>query len=73
MLAKADSDQITLLNLTAADKKLAELSNYKSLLQNFITQEVRDLSLFSTFSCCFEAQELHSSPLLKKGLNWRPC
>ena len=40
MLAKADSDQITLLNLTAADKKLAELSKYKSLLQNFITQEV---------------------------------
>ena len=40
VLAKADSDQITLLNLTAADKKLAELSNYKSLLQNFITQEV---------------------------------
>lgn len=41
VLARADSDQITLLNLTAADKKLADLPKYKSLLQNFITQEVR--------------------------------
>ena len=40
VLAKADSDQITLLNLTAADKKLADLATYKNLLQTFSTQEV---------------------------------
>jgi len=40
VLAPASSDQVTLLNLTAADKKLAELPEYKALLQNFITQEV---------------------------------
>ena len=45
VLAKADSDQITLLNLTAADKKLADLSEYKDLLQNFITQEVNFLAI----------------------------
>ena len=40
MLAPASSDQITLLNLTAADKKLEQLPEYKELLQTFITQEV---------------------------------
>ena len=40
VLSPASSDQVTLLNLTAADKKLEELPVYKDLLQLFITQEV---------------------------------
>ena len=40
VLASADSDQVTLLNTTAADKKLAELPEYKELLQTFIVKEV---------------------------------
>ena len=40
MLSPASSDQVTLLNLTVADKKLEELPVYKDLLQLFITQEV---------------------------------
>lgn len=40
VLAPASSDQITLLNLTAAEKQLADMSEYKELLQLFTTQEV---------------------------------
>lgn len=40
VLASADSDQVTLLNTTAADKKLAELPDYKELLQTFLVKEV---------------------------------
>ena len=40
VLAAASSDQVTLLNGTAADKKLDGLPEYKELLQTFITQEV---------------------------------
>ncbi|CAL5228222.1 g11312 [Coccomyxa viridis] len=40
VLASADSDQVTLLNTTAADKKLVELPDYKELLQTFIVKEV---------------------------------
>ena len=39
MLAATSSDQVTLLNTTAADKKLEALPAYKELLQTFITQE----------------------------------
>ncbi len=40
VLTPASSDQITLLQTTAADKKLQELPEYKELLQTFITKEV---------------------------------
>ena len=40
VLAPADSDQVTLLNTTAADKKLGELPEYKELLQTLIVKEV---------------------------------
>ena len=40
VLAPADSDQVTLLNTTAADKKLEELPEYKELLQTLIVKEV---------------------------------
>lgn len=40
VLAPSSSDQITLLNLTVADKKLAELPLYKDLLTSFLTKEV---------------------------------
>lgn len=40
VLAPSSSDQITLLNLTAADKRLEQLPAYKELLSSFITQEV---------------------------------
>ena len=40
VLAATSSDQVTLLNTTAADKKLHGLTDYKELLQTFITQEV---------------------------------
>lgn len=40
VLAATSSDQVTLLNATAADKKLDGLPDYKELLQTFITQEV---------------------------------
>ena len=40
VLAPAGPDQITLLNGTAADRKLAELPLYKELLSNFLTKEV---------------------------------
>lgn len=40
VLASTSSDQVTLLNGTAADKKLDGLPDYKELLQTFITQEV---------------------------------
>ncbi len=40
VLAATSSDQVTLLNGTAADKKLDGLPDYKELLQTFITQEV---------------------------------
>ena len=40
VLASADSDQVTLLNTTAADKKLGELPEYKELLQTLIVKEV---------------------------------
>ena len=46
VLAAASSDQVTLLQTTAADKKLDQLPAYKELLQTFITKEVRPLS------CC---------------------
>ena len=49
MLSPASSDQVTLLNLTAADKKLDELPVYKDLLQLFITQEVG----IPDCCCCF--------------------
>lgn len=39
VLAATSSDQVTLLNTTAADKKLEALPAYKELLQTFITQE----------------------------------
>ena len=41
VLAPASSDQITLLNNTAADRKLSELPLYKDLLSSFLTKEVR--------------------------------
>ena len=41
VLAATSSDQVTLLNSTAADKKLEGLPEYKELLQTFITQEVK--------------------------------
>ena len=40
VLAATSSDQVTLLNGTAADRKLDGLPDYKELLQTFITQEV---------------------------------
>ncbi len=40
VLAPASSDQVTLLETTAADKKLLELPAYKELLQTFTTKEV---------------------------------
>ena len=40
ILAATSSDQVTLLNSTAADKKLDGLPEYKELLQTFITKEV---------------------------------
>jgi hypothetical protein len=40
VLASASSDQITLLTLTAADKKLEQLPMHKELLAAFTTQEV---------------------------------
>lgn len=40
VLAPSCSDQITLLNTTAADKRLAELPLYKDLLGSFLTKEV---------------------------------
>lgn len=40
VLAPSSSDQITLLNTTAADKKLTELPLYKDLLSSFLTKEV---------------------------------
>ena len=40
VLAPAGPDQVTLLNSTAADRKLAELPLYKELLSNFLTKEV---------------------------------
>lgn len=40
VLAPADSDQVTLLNLTAADKRLESLPLYKELLATFTTKEV---------------------------------
>eukprot|EP00891_Asterochloris_glomerata_P006770 jgi/Astpho2/6770/e_gw1.00103.16.1_t len=40
VLAAASSDQVTLLQMTAADKKLDQLPAYKELLQTFITKEV---------------------------------
>ena len=43
VLAAASSDQITLLNTTAADKKLEVLPAYTELLQAFITKEARYL------------------------------
>ncbi|CAL8471167.1 g10709 [Coccomyxa elongata] len=46
VLAPASSDQVTLLETTAADKKLLELPAYKELLQTFITKEVRWWSAF---------------------------
>ncbi len=46
VLAAASSDQVTLLQMTAADKKLDQLPAYKELLQTFITKEV------SPLSCC---------------------
>ena len=40
VLAPTSPDQITLLNGTAADRKLTELPLYKELLSNFLTKEV---------------------------------
>jgi len=45
VLAPAGPDQITLLNGTAADRKLAALPLYKELLSNFLTKEVLCLEL----------------------------
>jgi len=42
VLAATSSDQVTLLNVTAADKKLDGLPEYKELLQTFITKEVHN-------------------------------
>lgn len=52
ILAQTSSDQLTLLNLTAADKKLQQLPEYSDLLQLFITQEVGFLPTVSTQSLC---------------------
>ena len=41
VMAPADSDQVTLLQLTKEDKKLASLPLYKQLLDSFTQQEVR--------------------------------
>lgn len=41
VLAPSSSDQITLLNLTANDKRLDQLPAYKDLLSAFTTKEVR--------------------------------
>ena len=40
-LASTGTEQITLLETTAADKKLEQLPLYKELLQTFITKEAR--------------------------------
>ena len=52
VLASTDSDQVTLLNTTAADKKLVELPEYKDLLQTFITKEVGLLIIFPSACIC---------------------
>lgn len=48
VLAATSSDQVTLLNGTAADKKLDGLPDYKELLQTFITQEVGSYLMHNT-------------------------
>ena len=58
VLAATSSDQVTLLNGTAADKKLDGLPDYKELLQTFITQEV---CLPYTWACIM--------PLLHKAVH----
>ena len=64
VLASADSDQVTLLNTTAADKKLAELPDYKGLLQTFIVKEVPSLPV----SCAGVSTEKPAvQTLLEKG------
>ena len=45
VLAPSSSDQITLLNTTATDKKLAELPLYKDLLSSFLTKEVSRVAI----------------------------
>ncbi len=44
VLASTGTEQITLLETTAADKKLEQLPQYKELLQTFITKEVHSRS-----------------------------
>ena len=39
--AMSSSDQLTLLNLTIADKKINDIPLHKQLLKTFITKEVR--------------------------------
>ena len=54
VLAATSSDQVTLLNSTAADKKLEGLPEYKELLQTFITQEVKSSHPLHELACwCF--------------------
>lgn len=53
VLAATSSDQVTLLNSTAADKKLEALPAYKELLQTFITQEA------TTHCCCLTCLPVH--------------
>lgn len=43
VLASSSSEQITLLETTAGDKRLRELPLYKELLQTFTTKEVQCL------------------------------
>ena len=66
VLAPPDSDQVTLLNTTAADKKLGELPEYKELLQTLIVKEVgRHASIAQWPSRTDSAPQLCSGQHLK--------
>ena len=65
VLAPADSDQVTLLNTTAADKKLVELPEYKDLLQTFIVKEV-------CLSACLPAESFLLNEVSHSGPPQRP-
>ena len=47
VLASSSSEQITLLETTAGDKRLQELPVYKELLRTFTTKEVQCLKRWS--------------------------
>ena len=41
VLAPSGTEQVTLLNTTAGEKRLEELPHHRALLQSFLTKEVR--------------------------------